>query len=61
MEPTPFENATTFGNNLATCLVLHKALEEYSKIEDKLTDNEKEVHAQMLLMLLSTLGPVAEA
>tara|TARA_Y100000310_G_scaffold94685_1_gene92432 strand:- start:349 stop:534 length:186 start_codon:yes stop_codon:yes gene_type:complete len=61
MEATPFEKSSTFGNNLATSLALHKALEEYSKIEDKLTDNEKEVHAQMLLALLSTLGPVAEA
>ena len=61
MEPTPFENATEFGNNLATSLVLHKALEEFAKIEDKLSEAEKEVHAQMLAAFISSLGPPAEA
>jgi hypothetical protein len=61
MEPTAFENATEFGNNLAASLVLHYALKDFAKIEDGLSDTEKEAHAQLLLMLLSNLGPIAEA
>ena len=61
METTPFENATNFGNNLATSLALHKALQEFAKVEEELTDAEKEIHSQMLLALLQAVATVGEA